>query len=194
MKRIFIASAMTLAFVLSGCSAEEKAETPAPFALNESAMGRYCGMNVLEHPGPKGQIILGLTNEPIWFSSARDTLAFTMLPEEPKNIAAIYVSDMAKAPGWDEPGAENWVEASAALYVINSSMRGGMGAQEAIPFSTRAAAEKFVAEKGGSVVGFTDIPEDYVLGGGMDDEGMDEGGREMNMSLPDGNPTGNIEE
>ncbi|SPU62318.1 outer-membrane lipoprotein nosL [Brucella melitensis] len=95
--------------LLAGCSPAEKQEPATPFALTENAMGRYCGMNVLEHPGPKGQIILRPTNEPIWFSSARDTLAFTMLPEEPKNIAAIYVSDMAKAPNWDEPGANNWI-------------------------------------------------------------------------------------
>lgn len=78
-------------------------------------MGRYCGMNVLEHPRPKGQIILEPANEAVWFSSARDTLAFTMLPEEPKGIAAIYVSDMAKAPSWEEPGAENWVDARKAF-------------------------------------------------------------------------------
>ncbi len=90
-------------------------------------MGRYCGMNVLEHPGPKGQIILEPTNEAVWFSSARDTLAFTMLPEEPKGIAAIYVSDMAKAPSWEEPGAENWVDARKAFFVIESAAVGGMG-------------------------------------------------------------------
>jgi copper chaperone NosL len=128
-------------------------------------MGRYCGMNVLEHPGPKGQIILEPANEAVWFSSARDTLAFTMLPEEPKGIAAIYVSDMAKAPSWEEPGAENWVDARKAFFVIESAAVGGMGAQEAVPFSTREAAEKFVAEKGGRIRTFTEIPEDYVLGG-----------------------------
>lgn len=88
-----------------------------------------------------------------------------MLPEEPKGIAAIYVSDMAKAPSWEEPGAENWVDARKAFFVIESAAVGGMGAQEAVPFSTREAAEKFVAEKGGRISTFTEIPEDYVLGG-----------------------------
>ncbi len=48
---------------------------PAPFAMTEEVMGRYCGMNILEHAGPKGQVILARYDEPIWFSSARDTIA-----------------------------------------------------------------------------------------------------------------------
>jgi copper chaperone NosL len=121
-------------------------------------------MNVLEHTGPKGQIILASRKEPVWFSSARDALSFTMLPEEPKDISAIYVSDMAKAPDWNEPGEKNWIDAKQAFFVIGSSMKGGMGAEEAVPFSERSAAEKFAAEKGGQVVAFAKVPRDYVLG------------------------------
>jgi copper chaperone NosL len=153
-------------FVLGACSAEEKAPPPAPFALTQEAIGRYCGMNVLEHEGPKGQIILTRIPEPIWFSSARDAIAFTMLPDEPKTIGAIYVSDMAVAPSWAEPGAENWIDARTAFYVIGSTQRGGMGVQETVPFSTQQAADDFVALHGGAVVRFEDIPVDYVLGGG----------------------------
>lgn len=175
MSRTLVAAAFAALFVLAGCSSEEKTLPPEPFALNESAIGRYCGMNVLEHPGPKGQIILGQIPEPIWFSSARDAVAFTMLPEEPKNIAAIYVSDMAKAPSWDEPGAGNWVDARQAFYVIGSSLRGGMGAEETVPFSTEAAARQFATGNGGEVVSFSDIPADYVLGAATGDFDPDSG-------------------
>ena len=125
-------------------------------------------MNVLEHPGPKGQIILASRIEPVWFSSARDALAFTMLPEEPKDIRAIYVSDMAKAPSWEEPGANNWVDAKQALFVVGSRIKGGMGADEAVPFSDRAAANSFASENGGRVLAFAEVPRDYVLGAGTD--------------------------
>lgn len=155
--------------LLSGCSEEKDATPPAPYALTEEAMGRYCGMNVLEHPGPKGQIIMSQIPEPIWFSSARDTLAFTMLPEEPKDIAAIYVSDMAKATTWEEPGADNWIDARLAFFVIGSGLRGGMGTDETVPFSTRDAADKFAGEHGGRVVSFEEVPRDYVLGSTTDD-------------------------
>ena len=96
-------------------------------------------MNVLEHTGPKGQIILASRKEPVWFSSARDAISFTMLPEEPKDIRAIYVSDMAKAPNWDQPGTTNWVDAKQASFVIGSQMKGGMGGDEAVPFSDKGA-------------------------------------------------------
>ena len=153
--------------VLAGCTSKEELAPPAAFALTDEAMGRYCGMNVLEHAGPKGQIILThLPDEPIWFSSARDTIAFTMLPDEPKNIAAIYVSDMAAAPTWEEPGAENWIDAKSAFYVIGSAMRGGMGAPEAVPFSSSAAAEEFARANGGEVVRYSEMPSDYILGTG----------------------------
>ena len=98
----------------------------------------------------------------------RDTLAFTMLPDEPKDIQAIYVSDMGKAPNWDKPGVDNWIEARKALFVIGSRARGGRGGDEAVPFSDRAAAEKFVAENGGRIVTFDQVPRAYVLALGGD--------------------------
>lgn len=175
MRPFVLASSLLTLLLLTGCSEEKKVEAPAPYALTEEAMGRYCGMNVLEHAGPKGQIILEQIPEPIWFSSARDALAFTMLPEEPKDIAAIYVSDMAKAPNWEQPGAENWVDARKAFFVIGSSVRGGMGSEETVPFSTEAAAEDFAEKNGGRVVRFDEVPQDYVLGNGTDEKGQNNG-------------------
>lgn len=164
-----ITAGLAAILAVAGCSAEEGAHPPAPFALTEDAIGRYCGMNVLEHPGPKGQIILGQVPEPIWFSSARDAVAFTMMPDEPKTIAAIYVSDMGSAASWDAPGAENWVDAKAAFFVIDSTRRGGMGTMETVPFSSETAARSFVDANGGKVVRFADIPPEYVLGSAGDD-------------------------
>jgi copper chaperone NosL len=157
-----VALLLVTAILLAACGPETTAPPPPPFALTSEATGHYCGMNLVEHKGPKGQIILA--DQPIWFSSARDALSFTMLPEEPKDIRAIYVSDMAKAPSWDDPGANNWVDARKAFFVIGSSKQGGMGAPETVPFSDRSAAEKFAAEHGGQVVTYDAVPRDYVLG------------------------------
>jgi len=165
MRKSILLAAFAGALVLVGCNAEKTAEAPPPQAMTDAAIGRYCGMNVMEHPGPKGQIILASQKEAVWFSSARDAISFTLLPEEPKDIRAIYVSDMAKAATWDEPGTTNWVDARQASFVIGSRKQGGMGGEEAVPFSDRAAAEKFAAENGGRVVAFTEVPKDYVLGG-----------------------------
>jgi copper chaperone NosL len=174
MRRLAIALVLLAPLALSGCGEKEAATLPPPHRMTAEVIGHYCGMNVLEHPGPKGQIFAASLIEPVWFSSVRDTLAFTMLPDEPKDIQAIYVSDMGKAPSWDKPGADNWVEARKALFVIESRIRGGMGANEAVPFSDRAAAEAFVATNGGRIVAFADVPRDYVLGSG--DEKAPDGG------------------
>lgn len=167
MKYFLMLAPFAAALLAAGCDADQKLPPPAPFALTDEAVGRYCGMNVLEHAGPKGQVILDAqVGDPIWFSSARDTLAFTMLPEEPKDYVAIYVSDMGRALSWEKPGATNWIDAKKAFYVIGSALRGGMGAEETVPFSSHAAATRFAVKNGGRVVTFGEVPRDYVLGTG----------------------------
>ena len=170
MRLAIVTAILSATLLLAACEKDEGAKMPAPYSLTADAMGRYCGMNVLEHPGPKGQVILEGIPEPIWFSSARDTLAFTMLPEEPKDIAAIYVSDMGAAPSWEEPGAANWIDARKAFYVVGSAVKGGMGAEEAVPFSSDGAAGDFAAKNGGQVMGFEEVPKEYVLGTGSEQQ------------------------
>jgi copper chaperone NosL len=151
------------ALSIAGCGEEQSAALPAPHKLTADAVGHYCGMNIMEHTGPKGQIILASQSAPVWFSSARDAFSYTMLDEEAKDVRAVYMSDMGKAPSWDKPGADNWIDARKALFVIESRKQGGMGAPETIPFSDRGGAERFVAENGGRIVAFADVPQDYVL-------------------------------
>ena len=163
MKRLVLAALLALS--LAACREETTASAP-PVTLTSDAVGRYCGMNLAEHEGPKGQVILAEGHDPFWFSSARDTLAFTMMPDEPKDYAAVYVSDMARAPSWADPGPDNWVEARQAFYVTGSDAQGGMGGSEIVPFSTREAAAAFAAEHGGAVAGYADLIPEQVLGGG----------------------------
>lgn len=157
------AALLCAALALAGCGEEQSAAAPTPHRLTADAIGHYCGMGLMEHTGPKGQIILASRSAPVWFSSARDAFSYTMLEEESKDVRAIYVSDMGKAPTWESPGVDNWVEARQAVFVIDSRRQGGMGAPETVPFSERAAAERFVAENGGRIVAFGEVPRDYVL-------------------------------
>lgn len=165
MLRLAALLALPVLLALAACSEQAAAPPPPPQALTAEAMGHYCGMNVLEHPGPKGQIHLASRIDPVWFSAARDAVAFTLMPDEPRDIRAVYVSDMARAESWDAPGATNWVEVSKAWFVIDSRLRGGMGAPETVPFGERSAAEAFTERNGGRVVRLAEIPHDYVLGG-----------------------------
>ncbi|PWC39423.1 nitrous oxide reductase accessory protein NosL [Azospirillum sp. TSO35-2] len=156
--------ATALLLPLSACK-QERAEVapPPPVALTADAVGHYCGMVLADHPGPKGQILVAGEARPIWLSSVRDTFAFTMLPEEPKDIRAIYVTDMGKAADPASPNLSAWVEARRAWYVLGSRQRGGMGDAEPFPFAEEAAARGFAAVNGGTVVRFADVHEDQIL-------------------------------
>ncbi len=164
MRRLAPAILGAALLLLAACGEEQQAAAPPPHEVTDDAIGHYCGMALVEHPGPKGQAILKGRDEPIWFSSARDTIAFTRLPDEPKDIAAIYVTDMAKAKNWDHPERGTWVDARRAWYVIGSTKKGGMGGDEAVPFGQELAARQFAETNGGQVVVFDAVPEDYILG------------------------------
>jgi copper chaperone NosL len=154
--------AVLAALALAACK-EDVADRPLPVGMTADAVGHYCQMNLLEHPGPKAQVHLEGLPAPLFFSQVRDAIAYQRMPEQSHAIAAIYVSDMSVAPSWEDPGAENWVAAEDAVYVVGASVPGGMGAPELVPFTTRAAAESFVAENGGEILALDAIPDGLVL-------------------------------
>jgi copper chaperone NosL len=151
------------ALLLAGCSSEKQVEIPQPIVLTADSVGHFCQMTVLDHPGPKAQVHLEGEDAPLWFSQVRDALAFDRMPEEPGEVLSIYVNDMANAASWDEPGVDNWIEISTAVFVIDSGRRGGMGAPELVPFSTQSAANEFAHTHGGRVVNYSAIEDDMVL-------------------------------
>ena len=154
--------ALVALLALAACR-EETAEIPPPVEMTATAVGYYCQMDLLEHPGPKAQIHLADVSAPIFFSQVRDALAYQRMPEQNNVITAIYVSDMDRAPSWAEPGADNWVAAEAAWFVLGSSQAGGMGADETVPFSSEAGAQEFAKTHGGTVMRMGDIPDAAVL-------------------------------
>jgi len=152
--------ALLVVVFMIACEKTPPVEMPAAHKLTRDANGYYCLMTVVYHNGPKGQIIL-TDNKVLWFTSVRDTIAFTMSPEEPKNIAAIYVNDMTNAE-WDNPGDENWINAKTAWYVLGSDRVGGMDAPEAVPFYSKESADLFAKNEKGSVHSFDSIPLEYI--------------------------------
>lgn len=149
--------------VLQGCSGKQETPPPPPVALDSEALGYYCMMGILEHQGPKAQIHVEHSDQPIWFSQVRDAIAYLRSPEETASVQAVYVSDMGRAVSWDKPGADNWIDAELAQFVIDSDRRGGMGVPEAIPFGTINNADAFIQDNGGTRVSLSDIPSGYVL-------------------------------
>jgi len=165
MKAIMTAALAAALFAIAGCSQREAVAPPAPQEITVDTAGHFCGMGLYEHKGPKGQIFVADKKEPYWFASVRETLAFLKLPEEPKNVVAIYVNDMGKASNWDRPEPGTWVDANRSWYVIGSKRLGGMNDNEAVPFGDESKAKRFVADNGGQILRFIDIPVDYVFPG-----------------------------
>ncbi|WP_417250909.1 nitrous oxide reductase accessory protein NosL [Castellaniella sp.] len=159
---VVLAAAMLVAACGDGTPGND-ANAPPPQAMTDEAVGHYCGMNLTEHIGPKGQILLRDHPAPVWFSTIREVFAYTLLPEEPKAILAIYVQDMGQADADGNPPADAWIDAHSAYYLIESRAVGSMGAPDALPFARRDDADGFAARHGGRVVRFQDMPEDYVL-------------------------------
>lgn len=163
--RWLAAAALIILFIsLAACSRDSTpVEVPPPSDDTGDASGHYCGMLLAEHSGPKGQIHLASRQDPVWFSSVHDTIVFTRLPEEPRDITAIYVHDMGQTDNWDNP-ANVWVDARDAVFVIDSDRLGGMGTPEAVPFSDPDAADAFIEKHGGRVLTLDDIPDEYFSG------------------------------
>lgn len=173
---------VTALMLLSACK-EEVVQSTAPQDMTPETLGHYCQMNLLEHPGPKAQVFLEGNAAPLFFSQVRDAIAYMRGPEQVAPILAVYVNDMGTTGAtWDRPGEGNWIVADKAFYVLGSTRAGGMGAPEAVPFSSRERAEDFVLAEGGRVLTLADITDDMVLapvetGANQGDDDADFNGR-----------------
>lgn len=154
---------LLLAITLAACK-EDVATRPEPMPLTAEAVGHYCQMDLLEHPGPKAQVHLEGLDHPLFFSQVRDAIAYQRMPEQSHAITAIYVNDMAApAASWEHPGAENWIDATAAHYVIGSDATGGMDAPELVPFLDAKDASDFADMRGGQVLQLAEVADSEVL-------------------------------
>ncbi|MBF0310099.1 MAG: nitrous oxide reductase accessory protein NosL [Magnetococcales bacterium] len=135
---------------------------PPPQEPGPEAVGYYCGMNLREHEGPKGQAYVAGEKEALWFTSVRDTLAYLHSEGATQRLLAVYVNNMARSP-WSRPGPENWLEAKSAIYVLDSRQTGGMGGSEIVPFATTGEAMAFVEKNGGYLADYPAIPRKAIF-------------------------------
>lgn len=164
MKKYIASIVITLALAACGQTATSvPAELPKAQVITEHSKGYYCTMNLAEHNGPKAQIFLdSKPNEPLWFSTVTQIFGFVQHPGEPKDIAAIYVSDMGAVADWNTPNSDVWIDAKTAYYVIESKFVSGMKTVDSVPFSDLAKAEAFAKENGGRVIRFDEMPDEWI--------------------------------
>lgn len=157
-------AALVIVLILAACREEVASSVPAPVAMTDEALGHFCQMALSEMDGPKAQVHLAGMADPIFFAQVRDGIAYMKGPEKTREIRILYISDMSRANSWEAPGADNWMNAEDAFFVVGSTVTGGMGAPELAPFSVKSDALDFAANHGGSVMLLADIPVDAVLG------------------------------
>jgi copper chaperone NosL len=135
---------------LAACDQNSEAVVAFPREPDSHVTGYYCRMTLSEHPGPKGQLLLKGSADPLWFSSVRDALTYIEQDLTSESaIAGFWVNDMAQGT-WEKPAPGSWIGATSAWYVLGSGKTASMGGGEAVPFKERAQAEAFVREFGGS--------------------------------------------
>ncbi len=161
MRSVFV---LLAAVALAGCKEEVASAPPPPIAMTEEAMSFFCQMDISEHGGPKGQIHLDGFPAPLFFAQVRDLVAYLKSPERDAKITGVYVSDMAAAASWEQPGINNWMLAQSAHFVVGANVAGGMGAQEIVPFSDIDAAQDFATQWGGQVMPLDAIADTAVFG------------------------------
>lgn len=164
-KQFKVIGALLLCFSLAACKPNsEPVEAPQAAQFSDDATGHFCHMFLSEHDGPKAHLFLTGQEEPIWFTEVNQLFAFRLLPEEAKNISAMYVNDASGVQDWtDHSVNKKWLDAKTAFYVIESSFIGGMGSADALPFAERAVAEEYTESHGGRVVTFDEMPESFVF-------------------------------
>ena len=111
-----------LAGLLVAACHDDAAKPPVAQEPPRDAVAEFCGMSMREHPGPKAQIFVQGRVAPYWFASVHDMFAFTLMPEEPRAITAIYVNDMGRARDWEHPEPGTWmVDATIPADVANNA-------------------------------------------------------------------------
>jgi copper chaperone NosL len=137
-----------LAVLCTASCAREAAERPAAIEFNRSHACSACGMIIVDFPGAKGQIHYENSRMDA-FCSTLDMLTFYLQPDRPKNIAAIYVNDMARAD-WEHPKGY-WTDAAKAFFIYGGDIMGPMG-EAMVPFAQKKDAEDYIKKHGGRIV------------------------------------------
>ncbi len=182
---IFKAALILSVLVLLGaCQSNVATQNPDPALLSEDDIGFYDQMIVMDHEGPRAQIHLEGSIDPLWFSSVRDGLAYFKSLEQSARILAIYVNDIGAANNWQDMGVGNWIDAETAFFVVGSNAKGGMGAPEPVPFSSEDKARDFTIERGGEILKLGEINVEMVLAP-MDQEQMTMPSMGSNSDAPD---------
>jgi len=119
-----------------------------------------CGMYPARFPRWAAQIIFK-DGSAHFFDSPVDLFMFL---EEPKRFDATHTAEDAAAMYVADHRSGTWLEARQAAFVIDSSARGPMRGPDLPAFADLAAAQAFVAERGGRALAFDEVDRSVMNG------------------------------
>lgn len=179
-RRLLCGAALAGATGVAGCLGGDESGSDAPdsVSLDDRKACDICGMIIEDGYGPNGQVAFDDEyptdrDGPAWYDSVRE-LYVDRFAQESRGIepVATYVTDYATAEYELETvdgdryitgsiDTVTFVEASKAVFVIDSGVAGAMGA-ELLPFSDGDAADAFVDAENGEVIENTEITRELV--------------------------------
>jgi len=158
---LFLAALFTCLPVAGG------AEKPAPREITADMSCGVCGMYPARFPAWQTQIIF-TDGAMVPFDGCKDMFKYLLNLERYNpgksraDAAAIWVR---------EHSSNKWIDGETAYYLVGSSLMGPMG-KDLVPFANADKADKLRAEKGGSVMPFTEITREVIAKLGMGMGGM----------------------
>lgn len=146
---------LLMVFLIGGCKQKNKAVS-APQKLTRSTTCARDGMILMDHAGPKAQIVWK-NGTHTFYCEAREAFGSWFNPIEKERITELYVQDMGQV-SW---GAyeDRWIKSKDAYFVIDSEKQGAMGLSY-VSFSDRDDAISFQKQFSGKVVVLDGITQD----------------------------------
>lgn len=150
-----ILSSAVIAIALTiGCSDKSSTEaTSTPKDLTRDEVCMLDGMILVDHPGPKGQVILK-NGEHRFFCDTKGLISTLYDQNHKQKIKQAFVQDFANRK-WGSYN-DNWIDIQQAFIVMDSSQFGAMG-PTLVTFAHRIDAETFIKEFGGSLLTYNEL-------------------------------------
>ena len=148
-----------LAFTsLGGCEKKDPKAQAEAIPLTREAVSAEDGMILLDHPGPKGQLLLSDgTRE--YYCDIPGMFRSLQSPSAQNRIVQAFSQPFDQRE-WGS-FKDGWSKAESLIYVVGSNRMGAMG-PTFVPFQDESSAHAFVEKQGGRAVKFEEITAEFL--------------------------------
>jgi copper chaperone NosL len=144
---------LVLLAALTGCERKQELAAAFPQSVTADTACAVDGMLLLNHPGPKAQIVHS-DGTRTFYCDVREALEARHDPEQGHTVAQVFVQPMDGRDWAARP--DGWAELERLHLVLGSRRMGHMG-PTVVPFRQRAAADAFSAAEGGRVLAAAEL-------------------------------------